>query len=157
LTQINAAGVDPSENGPARRSAMYDRIVVAIDIAQLDKGERILRNASRLVTKAGRIRVVNVVEDLPAYIVSDLSVDMVVEARRKADEQLQDLCGRTGIAADIEIRQGAPAREILAAAEDWQADLVIIASHVPDFSNYLIGATADRVVRHAKCSVLIDR
>lgn len=38
-----------------------------------------------------------------------------------------------------------------------KADLIIIASHTPDFSNYFIGATADRVVRHAKCSVLVDR
>jgi universal stress protein F len=136
---------------------MYDRVIVAIDIAQLDKGERILRTASRLVTAAGRIRVVNVVEELPAYIVSDLSVDMVVDARRNADEQLKSLCAGMGVPADIEIRQGAPAREILAASEDWQADLIIVASHVPDFSNYLIGATADRVVRHARCSVLIDR
>ena len=37
------------------------------------------------------------------------------------------------------------------------ADLILIASHVPDFGNYFIGATADRVVRHSKCSVLVDR
>ncbi len=46
---------------------------------------------------------------------------------------------------------------ILAAAEAHGADLIILASHIPDFSNYFIGATADRVVRHAKCSVLVDR
>jgi nucleotide-binding universal stress UspA family protein len=33
----------------------------------------------------------------------------------------------------------------------------MIASHIPDIYNYFIGATADRVVRHAKCSVLVDR
>ena len=57
----------------------------------------------------------------------------------------------------IEIRQGSAAREILAAAEQQGADLIVVASHVPDMSNYFIGATADRIVRHAACSVLIDR
>ncbi len=136
---------------------MYSMIIVAVDIAQLDKGERILRKAAQLRKDGGRILMVNVIEELPAYIVSDLSVDMVVKARRDAEEQMLQLRDRTGVAADIEIRQGSPAREILAAAEQGKADLVIVASHVPDFSNYIIGATADRVVRHARCSVLIDR
>lgn len=136
---------------------MYNKIIVAVDTAQMDKAERVLRKAADLKAADGTILLVNVVEELPAYVVSDLSIDMTVKARKDADEHLTDLRERTGVAADIEIRQGAPAREILAAADRLQADLIIVASHVPDFSNYVIGATADRVVRHAKCSVLIDR
>jgi universal stress protein F len=136
---------------------MYDKIIVAVDIAQIDKAERVLRKAADLKGRGGKILLVNVVEELPAYVVSDLSVDMTVKARKDADEHLTALREKVGIEADIEIRQGAPAREILAAAEQFEADLIVVASHVPDFSNYLIGATADRVVRHAKCSVMIDR
>jgi len=136
---------------------MYKTILVAVDIAQMDKAERILRKATQLSASGGRILLINVVEELPAYVVSDLSVDMLVDARRTAETELTELRSRTGVTADIEIRQGAPAREILAAAEDTHADLIIVASHVPDLSNYIIGATADRIVRHAKCSVLIDR
>ncbi|WJH39332.1 universal stress protein [Aliirhizobium terrae] len=136
---------------------MYDKIIVAVDIAQIEKAERVLRKAADLKGKGGTILLVNVVEELPAYVVSDLSIDMTVKARKDADEHLTALREKVGIEADIEIRQGAPAREILAAAEQFKADLIVVASHVPDFSNYLIGATADRVVRHANCSVLIDR
>lgn len=136
---------------------MYKTILVAVDIAQMDKAERILQKARQLSASGGRILLVNVVEELPAYVVSDLSVDMLVDARKTAEAELGELRGRSGVAADIEIRQGAPAREILAAAEETKADLIIVASHVPDLSNYIIGATADRIVRHAKCSVLIDR
>lgn len=136
---------------------MYKTILVAVDIAQMDKAERILKQAKQLSASDGRVLLVNVVEELPAYVVSDLSVDMLVDARKAAETELTELRGRSGVAADIEIRQGAPAREILAAAEQAKADLIIVASHVPDLSNYIIGATADRIVRHAKCSVLIDR
>lgn len=136
---------------------MYKTILVAVDIAQMDKAERILQKAKQLSASGGRILLVNVVEELPAYVVSDLSVDMLVDARKTAETELAELCDRSGVTADIEIRQGAPAREILAAAEETKADLIIVASHVPDLSNYIIGATADRIVRHAKCSVLIDR
>jgi nucleotide-binding universal stress UspA family protein len=136
---------------------MYKKIIVAVDVSTLEKGERILRTASTLLDKDGSILVVNVVEDMPGYLVSDLTVDLIVAAREDAETQLGELRQKVGIEADIEIRQGSPAREILAASEERGADLIIVASHIPDLSNYLIGATADRVVRHAICSVLVDR
>jgi nucleotide-binding universal stress UspA family protein len=136
---------------------MYKTILVAVDTAQMEKAERILRQAGQLSGTGGRILLVNVVEELPSYVVSDLSVDMLVEARSKSEAMLTELSEKIGVAVDIEIRQGAPAKEILAAADAGKADLIVIASHIPDFSNYIIGATADRIVRHAKCSVLIDR
>jgi len=136
---------------------MYKTILVAVDTAQMEKAERILRQAGQLSGTGGRILLVNVVEELPSYVVSDLSVDMLVEARSKSEAMLTELSEKIGVAVDIEIRQGAPAKEILAAADAAKADLIVIASHIPDFSNYIIGATADRIVRHAKCSVLIDR
>ena len=33
----------------------------------------------------------------------------------------------------------------------------MIASHKPGFSDYFIGSTAARIVRHAQCSVLVTR
>lgn len=136
---------------------MYKKIIVPVDIAQIEKGEKILRSAASLLYQGGTIILLNVVEDVPGYLVSDYTTEMMVEARQKADTALVELRDKVGVEAEIEIRQGAPAREILVAAEEHAADLVIVASHVPDLSNYFIGATADRVVRHAKCSVLIDR
>lgn len=136
---------------------MYSKIIVAVDISQLEKGERIFRKASTLLDAGGVLVLLHVVEDIPGYLVSDLSVEMTVKARQEAEQVLFDLKGKVGIPAEIEIRQGSPAREILAASEARDADLIVVASHVPDFSNYFIGATADRVVRHASCSVLIDR
>ncbi|WP_117190566.1 universal stress protein [Rhizobium terrae] len=136
---------------------MYRKIIVAVDTAQLEKGERIYRKAVTLLDQGGTLLLLNVVEDLPGYLVSDLAVDMIVKARQEAEQILVGLMEKVGAAAEIEIRQGSPAREILAASLEREADLIVIASHVPDLSNYFIGATADRIVRHATCSVLIDR
>jgi nucleotide-binding universal stress UspA family protein len=136
---------------------MYEKIIVAIDTAQMDKAERVLRRATRMVAPGGALVLVNVVEDVPNYISVADPIDLTVVARKSADEVLTGLCERIGVHAHVEIRQGSAAREILACAEQNDADLILIASHVPDVSNYFIGATADRVVRHARCSVLIDR
>ncbi|MBB4142792.1 universal stress protein [Rhizobium rhizoryzae] len=136
---------------------MYASIVVAIDIAQLDRGEQILKKAVALLDQGGKIALINVVEELPSYLAIDVPTDLLGSARQEATAKLQDLRERVGTSASIDVRTGAPAHEILAAAQAYSADLIVLASHKPDFSNYLIGATADRVVRHAKCSVLVDR
>ncbi|MBO3759337.1 universal stress protein [Ciceribacter sp. L1K23] len=136
---------------------MYKKIIVPVDCGQLDKGEKILRKASALLDAGGEIVMLAVVEDMPGYLAIDLPVDIVENAIKDAKAKLVELKEKTGIAARVEIRNGAPAREIIAAAQEHGSDLVIIASHVPDFGNYFIGATADRVVRHCKCSVLVDR
>jgi len=45
----------------------------------------------------------------------------------------------------------------LQAAEDCDANLIMIASHKPGLRDYFIGSTAARVIRHAQCSVLVER
>jgi len=47
--------------------------------------------------------------------------------------------------------------EILGAAEAAEADLVVVGSHRPAMKDYLLGTNAARVVRHARCSVLVAR
>lgn len=136
---------------------MYKKIIVPVDCGQLDKGEKILRKASALLDTGGEIVLMTVVEDMPGYMAIDLPADIIQNAIKDGKAKLVELKEKTGIAAQVEIRTGAPAREILAAAQEHHADLVIVASHVPDYSNYFIGATADRVVRHSKCAVLVDR
>jgi nucleotide-binding universal stress UspA family protein len=136
---------------------MYRSIVVAVDIGQLERAERLVQKALSLLDRGGRLTLVNVVEEVPGYLTIDIPTDIMGQARADSLEKLGAMKDRLGADAAIDIRQGAPAHEILACATANNADLVMLASHIPDFSNYLIGATADRVVRHAKCSVLVDR
>ncbi|MBW9112645.1 universal stress protein [Rhizobium cauense] len=136
---------------------MYKKIIVPIEIGALDRGEKAFRKASTLLDTGGEIILLNVVEDVPTYVAIDLPTELIQNAIDDAEQKLGMLIRTSGIPARIEIGHGRPAHSILAAAETHGADLIIVASHVPDFSNYFIGATADRVVRHAKCSVLVDR
>lgn len=47
--------------------------------------------------------------------------------------------------------------EILAIAEEINADLILIGSRHPSMSTYLLGSNAASVVRYAKTSVLVVR
>ncbi|MBY5348009.1 universal stress protein [Rhizobium leguminosarum] len=136
---------------------MYRKIIVAIALGGIDKGEKILRKAASLLDAGGEIIALNVVEDVPSYVAIELPANMVEDAMKDSREKLEALITAAGVTATIEIANGPPAKAIISTAERRGADLIIVASHVPDFSNYFIGATADRVVRHAKCSVLVDR
>ncbi|MCJ8237640.1 universal stress protein [Peteryoungia algae] len=136
---------------------MYKKIIVPVDPAAIDIGERILAKAKSLLDTGGEIVLLTIIEDIPGYLAIDVPVDLIEGAINDAKAKLVELKKKTEVTAQIEIRSGAPAREILATAEEHKADLIIVGSHVPDFSNYFIGATADRVVRHSKISVLVDR
>lgn len=136
---------------------MYKKIIVPVDMGQLEKGEKILAKAQALLDEGGKIVLVNVVETVPSYLTVDLPVDFIDVSVKDAQDKLAALDAKFSAAAKQVVRVGSPAREIMDIAEKEGADLIIIASHRPDFTNYLIGATADRVVRHAKCSVLVDR
>ena len=47
--------------------------------------------------------------------------------------------------------------EIFGVAEGSEADLVGVGSHRLAIKDYLLGTNAARVVRHARCSVLVAR
>jgi len=46
---------------------------------------------------------------------------------------------------------------LMAVGERIGADLIVLASHRPAMKDYLLGANASRVVRHAPCSVFVVR
>jgi len=57
-------------------------------------------------------------------------------------------------AVDIRVVSGAPAPEILRAAEDFHADLIVMGTHGrTGLADKLLGSTAERVMRRARCSV----
>jgi universal stress protein F len=141
----------------AAGASMYKKIIAAVDIAKLDRAERILCRAARLVDDDGVVIVMTVIENVPSYLVAEMAQDYVDRTMQTAERKLEELCSRTGIRAVPEIRTGPPAAAILAVAGERSSDLIVIGSHVPDITNYFLGANADRIVRHARCSVLIDR
>ena len=63
-----------------------------------------------------------------------------------------------GIAAETQVRTGSASEEIDALARELDADLVMVGSRKPDAErHYLVGSTAEKLVRHARTSVLVVR
>jgi nucleotide-binding universal stress UspA family protein len=58
---------------------------------------------------------------------------------------------------DCHVRSGRPFREIAASARELKTDLVVIATCRAGFTDLLLGSTAEKVIRHAHCPVLVVR
>ena len=52
---------------------------------------------------------------------------------------------------------GSISAEIRYAAEELETDLIVMGSHDPHFTDYLIGSNAAHVALHTPCSVLVVR
>jgi nucleotide-binding universal stress UspA family protein len=63
-----------------------------------------------------------------------------------------------GFQTTVSIPDGEPRHAIIDAACDWHADLIMIGSHGRrGLDRVLMGSVAEAVVRHAPCSVEIER
>jgi universal stress protein F len=136
---------------------MYDTILVPIEPSHEHNGVNAIKIAKKLVNDDGKIILVSVVEDLPTYIETELLLGFRDNSKRLAQKKLTEIALDKGIGSNVEIRTGNAANEILEAAELHNIDLIIVASHRPGLSDYFLGSTAARIVRHARCPVLVDR
>jgi len=74
------------------------------------------------------------------------------ELQRLAQRELQEMSAKTLV------RIGKPFNEINEAANELKADLIIISTHgYTGLKHTLLGSTAERVIRHAPCAVLVVR
>lgn len=137
---------------------MYNNIIIAVDPAHGERGEQMATQARALMSKDCEVHLVSVVPELPGYVSFEIPEDIRAKVETETAASLHALAGKVGLKqAETRVRHGVPHREILAAADQSGADLIIIASHKPGLEDYLLGSTAGKVVRHARCSVLVVR
>ncbi len=136
---------------------MYSKILVPIDLHESGKAKLMLDAARQLADDGASIVLVHIVEDVPTYVAAELPRGIMESSRDEAVARLEQLARDEGVTAEIDVRIGQPASAILAAAGEHGSEVIVIASHRPGFQDYLIGSTAARVVRHARCSVLVIR
>lgn len=86
-----------------------------------------------------------------------LTFDTRLEGREKLAEFIEHEVPGDLQATPI-VADGVPFDEIAKAATQWKADLIVISTHgYTGLRHALLGSTAERVVRHAPCPVLVVR
>jgi nucleotide-binding universal stress UspA family protein len=141
---------------------MYKTILLAIDMNEPSSWEKALPVAlEQAMSGGGKLHIMTVVPDFGMAIVgSFFPADYEKQALAEASNSLADFIGEN-VPGEIEVAHsvghGTIYKEILATAERIGADLIVMASHRPAQSDYLLGPNAARVVRLATCSVLVVR
>ncbi len=138
---------------------MFSNILVAIDPAHTERAEALIGQAKLAAgAGAGSVTLISVLAQLPSYVSVELPRGFDEKAMERTAASLHALAAKSDVPeAHVIVAHGAAHREILAYAGENGNDLIIIGSHKPGFEDYLLGSTAAKVVRHAKCAVLIIR
>mgnify|MGYP000064839200 CR=1 FL=1 len=141
---------------------MYKKILLSIDLNDSASWEKALPVALEHCQAFGaELLIVTVVPDLPigivnSYMTQDAGTQMVRAFKEKLKEFVEQRIP-TGFKVSPHVGHGTVYRVILETAEKFEADLIIMASHRPAMSDYLLGPNAARVVRHSPLSVLVVR
>jgi nucleotide-binding universal stress UspA family protein len=89
-----------------------------------------------------------------------LAAELLEDRRREGAALLDEVLSRTDLVSPVEsfLREGRPPEEILAAARDWNADLIVVGSRGRSgLVRVVMGSVAETVVRHAPVPVLVVR
>lgn len=139
---------------------MARTILVPIDVSAEDKVNPAIPVALDLAKfDDAKLVLLNVIHQFSGSSSAYLPDDFYEKAVENADNGLKEIVKTHGLAgrADIVVRKGNPANEILNHAKDIGADMIVIASHDPGVADFFLGSVAAKVVRHAHCSVMVVR
>ena len=134
---------------------MYNHILIPVEPNHPEVSEQALATAKRLLNEGGKISALSVIEEIPSfvdtYVLPDYPNQMVKAAKKTLSEAF--------VGEDVETRvtTGMPPRSILDSVEKEGVDCIVISSHRPGFSDFFLGSTAAKVVRHAPCAVMVLR
>jgi nucleotide-binding universal stress UspA family protein len=82
---------------------------------------------------------------------------LAAEAQATVDRAIAQLRD-SGLQAEGLVARGDPRVEIVSAATEWRADLIVVGSHGrTGLKRWVLGSVAEYVVRHSPCSVEVVR
>ena len=135
---------------------MYKNILVPVSFEADRNAQGAMEIAKALREDGGIITCLHVLEQLPNYATEFLPDGHLEAAKEEVLDGLKSLVEDVPDASTMVV-DGHSSRTILNHAEHNNVDLIIIASHQPGMQDYLLGSTAAKVVRHAKCAVHVLR
>jgi nucleotide-binding universal stress UspA family protein len=137
---------------------MYSKIMVPVDLAHVDKLEKAITTATDLAKHYHiPIRFVGVTAETPTEV-AHTPTEFAAKLKAFGAEQ--------STAHDLDIDTAAyPSHDptidldktLMTAAEDFGADLIIMASHVPGLPEHIFASNAGAVASHAEVSVFVVR
>ena len=142
---------------------MLSKILVPVDGSE--NSFRALEQAIFLATKIqeAQITVLYIIEDLPSLYIYSPKIIEKLRADYKSEytkilERCKEIAKKSGININTVLLEGDPASKIIGYSEMEKFDLIIIGSRgMGKFKEVIIGSVSNKVLHHAKCSVMLVR
>ncbi len=137
---------------------MFKKIMTPVDLAHLKDLQRSLKCSADLAKLYGaEVVFVGVTTPTPSSLAHTPE-----EYAKKLDAFAEEQAGALGIKASAQMVIGHdPTTDVddalLRATRDTGADLVVMASHMPNVLDYIWPSNGGKIAEHAKCSVLVVR
>lgn len=135
---------------------MYKNILVPVALDHNANMDKALQVAQALKNVDGVVTLLNVSELVYSNASQYLPQGVLEANEERVNFELRALSESMGGAETVKL-SGSPGITIIEYAKNNQIDLIVIASHRPGLSDYFLGSTAARVVRHAPCAVHVVR
>lgn len=140
---------------------MFKNILVPIDLSDIDIARGALDQAVELAKISdGHVRLLTVRSLMPVTYMEYIPADFETQTKTDTENGLIALAAGLALPRDRVstcVRLGSIYGEVLDEAKACKADLIVVGSHRPSMSTYLLGSNAKTIVRHAICSVLVVR
>lgn len=139
---------------------MYRRIMVPVDLQHVDKMSKALTTAAEVAHRYGSelwfVAVTGKVPNRVAKSPEQFAVELERFAADQGRELGLDVRAKSISSVDVTIELD---DTLLAAADELEADLIVMASHIPGVPDrlHLISSNAAYIVRHASVSVFVVR
>jgi len=147
----------------------FKRILVTTDFSAA--GDHAVAHAFRMAADhRAQVLLLHVLELIvapsplyaPYYPTDVLSPEVRARAESDARCALKERVPRTAplnaVPYEVLVVHGMPAEEIIRTADHQDADLIVISTHGrTGLTHFFLGSTAERVIRHVRCPVLVVR
>ncbi|WP_458526909.1 universal stress protein [Onishia taeanensis] len=141
---------------------MFNQVLIPVDLAHQEQVAQLREAARLLIDGAGTITLLYV-DPITVHkeaLMIQLGESQYAEHQREAEAQLQRLSESLqleNVTMEVVTREGTAHDQVLEYAAEISADAILMMASRPGLTDYFIGSTAERVVRHADCSVFVIR
>ena len=138
----------------------FSRVLIAVDNSpySAEAAHSGFQLAQRVNAEVALVYVIEIIINIGDPSEPDMPVDMIKLNEEDSAKTLQMLTEKfsNNIKTEHLTPQGIPKNEILLAADEWKADIIVIGTHGRTGLGHLIlGSTSEYVVRHSKVPVMV--
>ena len=143
---------------------MYKKILLPVDVFEMDLSDKAIRHAEFLASaEEGEITLLNVLPNSSRSVLRGFAADIQkfeTFMKAESEKKMQALSRLFSIPAErihTRVVFGNVRDEILAIGNADEFDVIVVGSRTPGLSTHLLGSNAESILRYAKIPVLVVR